>query len=353
MATAHELTEMLAHAALSRGLAWFGVAEADALPEDEARLRAWLAEGRHGTMAWLEKEPERRSDPRRVIEGCRSVVVLGLNYLREDAPPPDASLSVGIISKYARTRDYHRVFERELRALCRLLDEAAPGSQSRGLVDYGPALERAWAARAGLGFIGKNTMLIHPQQGSFHFLAVLLTTAELVPTKPVAPMTDCGACRRCIDACPTGAITEPWKLDARRCLSYLTIEETGPIDESFWPNYQGWLFGCDICQDVCPYNRTRAPIADADSPLGPQVVPAAWSLAEMIAITDAELEAIPVATPLRRAGRDSLARNAAIVASERGGAAEVDALRALASDESRPEWLRAMASGIADRLPNK
>ena len=352
MATPHQLSELLARAASERGLAWFGVAEATALPEDEAHLRAWLAEGRHGTMAWLEKEPERRSDPRRVLEGCRSVVVLGLNYLREESSASAETQPTGIISKYARTRDYHRVFERELRALTRVLEEAAPGSKSRGLVDYGPALERAWAREAGLGFIGKNTMLIHPQQGSFHFLAVLLTTAVLAPTPPVAPMTDCGACRRCIDACPTGAITEPWKLDARRCLSYLTIEETGPIDEALWPKYEGWLFGCDICQDVCPYNRTRAPRANQDSPLGAQVVPGTWKLADMIAITDATLEAIPVATPLRRPGRDSLARNAAIVASQRGGPAEIAALRTIARDDSRPEWLRDMAARIADRLTN-
>jgi len=350
MANAHELTEILKNAAHDRGLAWFGVAEATALSEDEEHLRAWLAEGRHGTMAWLEKDPSRRADPRLVLDGCRSVVVLGLNYLFESFPAETADAPTGAISKYARTRDYHRVLERELRTLVRVLDEAAPGTKSRGLVDYGPALERAWGTRAGLGFIGKNTMLIHPQEGSFHFLSVLLTTAELEITQPVQPMTDCGACRRCIDACPTGAITEPWKLDARRCISYLTIEETGPIDESYWPQYDGWLFGCDVCQDVCPYNRSRAPIAGPDSPLGPQIVPAEWKLADMIGITEAELESIPVATPLRRAGRDSLARNAAIVASTRGGEGEAEALRTLASDEQRPEWLRKMAARIAERL---
>ncbi|MCC5876255.1 MAG: tRNA epoxyqueuosine(34) reductase QueG, partial [Candidatus Sumerlaeia bacterium] len=278
-----ELHEKLEAEARRLGCGWFGVAPAASLDKDLVALRAWLEAGQHGDMEWLARDPQRRCDPNQVVEGCRSVVVLGLNYLREalpadPAPPPPG---MGRISKYARTRDYHRVLEKILKSLARYIDnELFPGATTRGYVDYGPVMERPWAARAGIGFVGKHTLLIHPAEGSFHFLAVLLTTADLQSSHPVqVDMPDCGDCRRCIDACPTGAITEPWKLDARRCLSYLTIEKEGTIDEEFWPQTAGYIFGCDICQDVCPYNRKRAVVRQEPSPLGAPLVPAAVPLA--------------------------------------------------------------------------
>ncbi|MDX2175044.1 MAG: tRNA epoxyqueuosine(34) reductase QueG [Candidatus Sumerlaeia bacterium] len=336
------------------GFDWVGVARAEPLREELENLRSWLAEGRHGSMAWLAREPERRADPVRVLEDCRSVVVVGVNYLRSADWPHGAEppLGFGVVSKYARTRDYHRVLEGMGRRLGRALsDRIAPGSEHRFLVDYGPVMERPWAVRAGLGFQGKHTLLIHPREGSFHFLGVLLTTAELEPTAAVEePMPDCGACRRCIDACPTGAITEPHRLDARRCLSYLTIEHEGEVPEEFWPHFEGAVFGCDICQDVCPYNRSRARPVAGESPLGAPVVAGLWSLSDLLAIRGEQLAAIPVATPLRRAGADRLARNAAIVAGERGTREDLDALRGLAADTTRPAWLRSVADRCARRL---
>lgn len=337
------------------GCGWFGVAPAEALNGDLATLEEWLEAGRHGDMAWLARDPARRCDPEKVVEGCRSVVVLGLNYLREDSsteisPPPPG---MGRISKYAQTRDYHRVCEKILKRLARFIDsDLSPGATTRGYVDYGPVLERPWAARAGIGFVGKHTLLIHPTQGSYHFLAVLLTTAALHgPDEIAVDATGCGDCRRCIDACPTGAITEPWKLDARKCLSYLTIEKKGPVEEEFWSQTSGFIFGCDICQDVCPYNRKRAIVQQAPSPLGPLLVPSQVSLAELIRNSAGFLSSLgDVATPLKRAGADSLTRNALAAASTGCDGETVDAIRALITDDSRPHWLREMAGKVLNIL---
>lgn len=351
--SAEDATMALRSAAASRGLAWFGVAGSGELVEERAHLERWLAEGLHGEMQWLARDIDRRTNPGLVVEDCRSVIVVGLNYLREDVRGTGEPGPFGLIARYARLRDYHRVIERELRALARVLSALRPGSKWRVMVDSGPAMERAWARRAGIGFIGKNTMLIHPRDGSFHMLGVLLTSAELEPTTPGEDVAGCGDCRRCLDACPTGAITEPWRLDARRCLSYLTIEAADPPAEEMWPEYAGWVFGCDICQEVCPYNRSRARPSDSNDPFGGPMFPGALPLTELLSMTDGFLAGLPVATPLRRAGADGLARNAAIVASERGGPVELVALRGLENDPNRPAWLRDLARRCADRLAGR
>lgn len=336
------------------GCGWFGIAPAQALDKDLEHLREWLEKGSHGDMAWLARDPGRRADPSLVLDDCKSVIVLGLNYLRaplgdDDPQPPPAGQ--GKVSKYARTRDYHRVFEKILKQLARLIDnELCPGSKTRGYVDYGPVMERPWAARAGLGFIGKHTLLIHPREGSFHFLAVLLTTADLAKeAPPTFPHTEgCGDCRRCIDACPTGAITEPHKLDARKCLSYLTIEKEGPIPKEYWHLTRGYIFGCDICQDVCPYNRKRAPIVGEDSPLGPSIVPETIPLTELIRGSQGVLDRLGgTASPLKRAGADSLTRNALAAATTGCDSGTLEAIHDLIGDETRPHWLREMACEVA------
>lgn len=334
-------TEQLRREAESLGFGWFGVAPAGFLEEEHEQFSQWLAEQRHGTMQWLERDPERRCDPGRVLEGCRSVIVVGLNYLRgpvEEPPPPPGH---GRLSKYARTRDYHRVMENLLRRLSRASDALRPGSKSRFYVDYGPVLERPWARVAGIGFQGKHTLLINPDIGSFHFLGVILTTGEYEPTRqpPEHARLDCGDCTRCIDACPTGAITEPWRLDARRCLSYLTIEHTGQTDPVHHARHAGNVFGCDICQDVCPYNRRRA-VPVAESPLGPLLVPADVPLAELIARPGQFLDALgETASPLKRAGEESLCRNAAIVAVDLGNAETLAAIETALATADLPDWL--------------
>jgi epoxyqueuosine reductase len=342
----------LSEAARALGVSWVGIARAQPLAEEEARLRAWLEAGHHAGMAWLAADPALRADPTRLLPGCRSVVVLGLNYLREDGDPAPEG-PVGLVARYARNRDYHRVLGKIGQRLARRLrEEWAPGCDARPFVDVGPVLERAWAVRAGLGFIGKNSMLIHPREGSYFVLSTILTTADLPPTPPLADIANgCGGCRRCLDDCPTGAIVEAGVVDSRRCLSYLTIETAGDaIAEPLAARMDGWVFGCDVCQDVCPYNRVRASPAPESSPLGEAVVPGAWPLVELLGITDEWIDRIPVGTPIRRAGADNLARNAALVAAERGGAAEYWALRRIQAAARRAPWLRAVARRCADRL---
>ena len=317
--------------ALELGFDACGAAPAAALDEERGRLEAWLAEGRHGTMEWLARDPARRCDPRLVLEGCRSVVVVSLNYQRPDEEDRRDAPPVGKVSRYARGRDYHRVMEKKLRKLARWIDaEGAPGERSRPYVDHGPVLERDWALRAGLGFIGKHTLLIDPAAGSWFLLGVVLTTAAMDAPPPDPARDGCGACRACIDACPTGAITEPWRLDARRCLSYLTIEHRGAIDPELQARFDGWVFGCDACQDVCPYNRKRASPRE-DDPLAPRKAPAEWSLVDLLTMAPGSIERDFEGSPLRRAGTAQLARNAAIVA------------RARADDEGVEEALRIAA----------
>ncbi|MDK2972020.1 MAG: epoxyqueuosine reductase [Candidatus Sumerlaeota bacterium] len=295
-----------------------GFARAGRLDTELDEFLAWLGEGRHGTMEWLARDPERRADPTLVLPGCRSVVVVAMNYLHpEEQEQRDAS-PAGKVSRYARGRDYHRVFEKALRKIARFLDAEGPeGTRSKPYVDYGPAMERVWAVRAGLGFAGKHTLLIHPEHGSWFFLGVILTTAEFAPSPPLAVAGGCGDCRRCIDACPTGAITEPWRFDARRCISYLTIEHDGAIEEELAEKMDGWVFGCDACQDVCPYNRKRAEVPDADR-FAPRMAPAEWSLAEMMELTEEEVARRFTGSPLKRAGAEKLKRNARIAAKSSG-----------------------------------
>ncbi|HYF52959.1 MAG TPA: tRNA epoxyqueuosine(34) reductase QueG [Salinarimonas sp.] len=334
-----------------------GCAAAEELTEDLAQLRVWLEQGRHGDMTWLARDPERRADPRRVLEGCRTVIILAMHYLQEPLPPPAEAVAsppagLGRISKYARTRDYHRVMEKRLRKIARYIDEElCPGAQSRSFVDYGPVFERQWAQRAGLGFIGKHTLLIDPRRGSFFFLGSVLTTAEITHPLPSPATTySCGNCRRCIDACPTGAITAPHQFDATRCISYLTIEKQGAIEDRFWPEMRGYVFGCDICQDVCPYNQARAEEGPSLA-LGGALVPATLPLADWLTRPEQVLQQLEgQSSPLRRAGPEALRRNAAVVASERGTPEDLEALHMIMEDRSHPEWLRAMVQECAARL---
>ncbi|MEQ8822472.1 MAG: tRNA epoxyqueuosine(34) reductase QueG [Sumerlaeia bacterium] len=325
------------------------VAEPHHAHEEQEKLELWLAEGRHGDMAWLAREPRRRCDPAQALPGCASLIIVCKKYLTTDHNGTTKPSTCGRVSRYARATDYHRVLDKPLKKLARWLNQAGgDGTRSKPYVDHGPVLERYWAERGGLGFRGKHTLLIDPDEGSYFFLGVVLTTLKLEPTPPPAKMPGCGACTRCIDACPTGAITEPWKLDARRCLSYLTIEHPGEVPEEFWPHYEGWVFGCDICQDVCPYNQKRA-TPRADEPFGPEIVPGEWSLVEMLRMEEAEFAERFRRSPLRRTGRDGLARNAAIVASERGGAEEREALLEILRDEKRPDWLHVTAARAVEK----
>lgn len=230
------------------------VGVAPAVPTAEhARFAEWLARGFHGRMEYLARRPARRMDVRKVLEDCRSVVVVGLLYNTDE--PFSTNLdepSRGWVSRYAWGDDYHGLMEKRLRELGAFIEKADPDEATRSYVDTGPVMEKALAQAAGLGWIGKNTCLLNDELGSFIFLGVVLTTAQL---KPDAPAVDqCGSCTLCLQACPTGALVEPYVLDARLCISYLTIELKESIPEELRGEMGRHLFGCDICQDVCPYN---------------------------------------------------------------------------------------------------
>jgi epoxyqueuosine reductase len=270
-------------------------------PEHGPALRRWLEAGYAGTMGYLERRLEERLDPARVLPGAHSVVCVALNYYQGEATDP----SWRPVARYAWGRDYHDVIAPRLARLAELLRDAA-GARSRGYVDTGPVLERDLAARAGLGWIGKNTMLLHPRLGSWFFIGVLLTTADLAHDEPLADR--CGTCRACLDACPTGAFVAPYVLDARRCISYLTIEHRGDIDASLRPGMAGWQFGCDVCQDVCPWNR-KTPVA----PGGDFQPGGAYPAAEVVAgMDDPALTRRFAGTALLRAKTSGLRRNARI-----------------------------------------
>ena len=270
-------------------------------PEHGAALRRWVEAGHAGTMGYLSRRLEERLDPARVLPGARAAVCVALNYYQGE--PEDASWRP--IARYAWGRDYHDVIGPRLERLATHLTEAA-GARSRGYVDTGPVLERDLAARAGLGWIGKNTMLLHPTLGSWFFIGVLLTTAALVADAPLADR--CGSCRACLDACPTRAFPAPYVLDARRCISYLTIEHRGEIDPALHRGMAGWQFGCDVCQDVCPWNR-RAPTTRHPELLPATAYPGATSVASM---GDASLREAFRGSALLRAKPAGLRRNSLI-----------------------------------------
>lgn len=291
--------------ATSVGFARVGFARAEPLEEDGARLRDWLAQGFNGSMDYLARNVEARVDPSHadMVPGARSVIVLAAPY--GSAAPHQHE--PGRIARYAQSRDYHSILYTRVRNITRLL--RSEGYLARASVDTLPILERAWAVRAGLGFIGKNCLLIIPGLGSYVLLAAVVTTAELPPDEPMRER--CGQCRLCLDACPTRAFAAPRVLDARKCIAYLTIEHEGPIAPELRPQIGDWLFGCDACQDVCPFNRS-APAAP-DPALLPTSRLEEIAAEELLQISEQDFEGMLTRSPLRRPGRAGLARNAAIV----------------------------------------
>ncbi|CAA0153218.1 tRNA epoxyqueuosine(34) reductase QueG [Tenacibaculum maritimum] len=227
-----------------------GIAKATFLEEEAFGLEQWLANGFHGEMHYMENHFDKRLDPRLLVDGAKSVISLSYNYY----PPKVQKEDSYKISKYAYGEDYHQVIKTKLRELLSLIHDEIGEVSGRAFVDSAPVLERAWAKKTGLGWTGKNTLLIQKQQGSFFFLAELIIDLELAYDDPF--VTDhCGRCTRCIDACPTNAILPNSTVDGSKCISYVTIELKDQIPASFKDKMEGWMFGCDICQDVCPWNR--------------------------------------------------------------------------------------------------
>jgi len=230
-----------------------GISEAGYLEEEAPRLEAWLKKGMHGEMAYMENYFDKRLDPRKLVPGAKSVISLLYNYYPSEEQRGDSFK----ISKYAYGEDYHQVIKGKLRQLLEYIQEEIGQVHGRAFVDSAPVLDKAWAARSGLGWIGKNANLLSRQVGSFYFIAELIVDLDL-ETDP--PTTDhCGSCTACLDACPTQAIVKPYVVDGSRCISYFTIELKDEIPKSFRGSFDDWIFGCDICQDVCPWNRFSKP----------------------------------------------------------------------------------------------
>jgi epoxyqueuosine reductase len=238
------------------GFDFVGISKAERLDEEAKQLEQWLNKGQHGEMSWMENHFEKRVDPRKLVPGAQSVVSLMANYFPGEEPMSSDSLK---IARYAYGQDYHNVLRKKLRSLLAAMEQAFDRPiHGRCFTDSAPVMEREWAKRSGLGWIGKNTLLIHPRAGSYFFLAELIIDLPLLPDTPISD--HCGRCRRCIDACPTDAIAEKgYTLDASKCISYLTIELKDDIPVEFKGKMEDWIFGCDICQEVCPWNRFSKP----------------------------------------------------------------------------------------------
>jgi len=331
--------------AIDLGFTAIGFARAERHP-DVDRLVAWLADGRHGDMAWMARDPARRGDPTRALPGALTVMSVLASYYR--GPWPEAGAAPrprGRVARYAWGRDYHGRLKRRLRRLGRLLESLRPGTRWRAFVDSGPVLDRAWAERAGLGWIGKNANLIRQGEGSWFFIGEMITDAPLPADAPARPR--CGTCERCLPACPTGAIVAPYQVDARRCISYLTIEHGGAIPIALREAVGDRIFGCDDCQEACPWNRFATPTYDPDfAERFAQRVP--WLL-PLLEIDRAGFETRYRGTPLMRAGRDRIARNAAVALGNLRDAAAVPGLAAALASHDVPD-VRAHAAWALGRI---
>ncbi len=326
---ADDLSDRLKAEARRLGFDAVGIAPAVA-PPGYPRYLAWLERGDEAGMGYLRDRAEARAHPDRLLDGVRSVVMTTFVYGEAEAIPDDPTR--GKVARYARGQDYHEVLWRRLEELLAWLQAECPGSKGRAVCDTAPLMERDFARLAGLGWIGKNTLLIDRTLGSFTVLGALLTDADLRPDTPIE-VDHCGTCTRCLDACPTDAFDGPRRLDARKCISYWTIEHKGPIAGEFADQLDGWVFGCDICQDVCPWNRKAPP--GREPALLPRPGAAAPDLIEWLDADPAAFRASLKGTALSRSKRAGLLRNAAHILGTRRAAEAVPALRDRLVDDDR------------------
>ncbi len=315
--------EQLETTARAAGFDAVGVTRAGAAPHEEAFLE-WLSLGMHASMDWLERDPGRRSRPDLLLPGARSVIALAVNYF-VSPEPEDGEETRGVIARYARGRDYHNWIPKRLRTVDRAL--AAAGGVQRCFVDSGPLLERDFAVMAGIGWHGKSTMVLHPKLGTWFFLAAILTTLEIGENGPLRDR--CGSCTRCIDACPTAAIVAPYRLDARRCISYWTIEHEGPLPEWIRPLIGSRIFGCDDCLDACPWNRFAVASREASVAVRPS---SHWPLRDYLTLDDEAFRRLFEGSPVRRAGRQGFLRNVCTALGNAGDERDLPALRVANAD---------------------
>jgi epoxyqueuosine reductase len=320
----------VARTARREGFDAVGITTPDSVPQAPARLAAALAAGYHGDMEWMEEAPERRSSPSLLWSEVRSIVMLGMSYA--PASDPMATLERrdrGTISVYARSRDYHDVIKGKLKQVADII-RAQAGAGTKVFVDTAPVMEKPLAAAAGLGWQGKHSVLVSRSEGSWLFLGAIYTTAELPPDDP--GRDHCGTCRRCLAACPTDAFPQPYVLDARRCIAYLTIEHKGPIPHEFRPGIGNRIFGCDDCLAVCPWNRFAA--AAREQKLAARDDLDALPLADLAALDDAGFRKLFAGTPVKRSGRDRFVRNVLIAIGNSGDVALAQAAQACLGDAS-------------------
>lgn len=289
--------------AIKLGFFACGIAEAGFLAAHESPLKRWLDDGRHGEMAYMANHFQKRLDPVKLVDDARSVIVVLQNYYPEKELTPDSDY---LISRYAYGKDYHFVIKEKLRKLQDFIHEHVAVSSDRIFTDSAPVLERAWAVRAGLGWIGKNSMLITPRNGSYFFIGEIITNIELAYDKPYGGVF-CGDCRRCIDACPTQAIGNDRMIDSGRCISYLTIEKKGDLPPEFKGKYKKWVFGCDICQEVCPWNRFAVPHTEASFVISDEIRKLTGK--DWACMTKEKFNVLFRKSPLKRAKYEGIVRN--------------------------------------------
>ncbi|WP_205412191.1 tRNA epoxyqueuosine(34) reductase QueG [Sphingomonas crusticola] len=326
------LEQAIKQEARALGFAACGIARADAAPHAAPRLQTWLDEGAHGDMLWMEERSHQRGSPASLWPEVRSVIMLGMSY----APAADPLLlagepDVGRISVYAQGQDYHDVVKKALKALARWLVATVPDSNLKVFVDTAPVMEKPLAEAAGIGWQGKHTNLVSRKDGSWLLLGAIMTTLDLAPDAPGD--TRCGSCDACLAACPTNAFPAPFRLDARRCISYLTIEHKGPIPLEFRRPIGNRIYGCDDCLAVCPWNKF-ADAAHANRAFAARAELAAPELADLLQLDDAAFRQIFSGSPIKRIGRDRMVRNALIAAGNSGRRDLLPHVLALLDDEA-------------------
>jgi len=295
------IAQQIKEEAYRLGFEHVGFSKADFLEEEAPRLEQWLTNNYHGKMAYMENWFDKRLDPRLLVDDAKTVISLLLNYY----PSQEQNKEAPQISKYAYGRDYHNVIKEKLKELLYFMQENIGDVNGRAFVDSAPVLDRAWAKKSGLGWIGKNGNLINPKSGSFYFIAELIVDLDL-PTD--APIRDyCGTCTRCIDACPTQAIISPKVVDGSKCISYFTIELKEQIPASYKGKFDNWAFGCDTCQDVCPWNRFSKPTKEKD--FIPNDERLSWARSEWEEITEDVFKKVFKDSPISRAGFEKIKDN--------------------------------------------
>lgn len=301
------ITDEIKSKARELGFHKVGVAKAERLDREAEYLNEWIRRKYHASMQWIENNFHRRIDPNEILPGAQSIISLALNYYTPTVHSTKEDEAK--ISRYAWGDDYHDILPSRIQLLIDCIKQIAPDSQNRCYVDTGPMMDKVWAVRAGLGWQGKHSNLITKEFGSWVFLGEIMTTIKLEYDSPIEDF--CGTCTACIDACPTDAIREPYVVDSNRCLSYLTIEHRGKIDEQLHDKFEGWIYGCDICQDVCPWNRFQQETEVQ------QFQPREWNIApkldEIENLSREEYLRRFKKSPLKRAKLEGLSRNAAIV----------------------------------------